>query len=311
MDQLTHCPACNSNAFASFITTTAQMHTSKESFNFDQCNNCQLVFLNPRIPLDELKNYYTSHYLPYRGSEAWGKYEHFVKDSQQKLDLKRVERVKEWHKITADSLLLDVGCGKPTFLKACKTELNCNTLGIDFSDEGWKDSTENYKELDLQVAEIKDLPLNLQPDVITMWHYLEHDYTPQENLRSLKSISKPSTTLIIEIPNFDSSSRKEFGANWAGWHTPRHTSLFSPNNVEQLLNNSGWKVSKILTYGTMDPYLLYWMSRMEQKGIAWDKNMEDEFWAFTRGMLAFLPKKWKEKKTSLGIMTVIATPMAD
>lgn len=309
MNQLTHCPACNSATFANFITTTAQMHTSKEQFNFDQCSNCQLVFLNPRVPLDQLKNYYTSHYLPYRGSEAWGKYERFVKDSQQKLDLKRVERVKEWHKTTADSLLLDVGCGKPTFLKACKTELKCNTLGIDFSDEGWKDSTENYEGLDLQVAEIKDLPLDVKPDVITMWHYLEHDYTPQENLKSLKSISKPSTTLIIEIPNFDSSSRKEFGAHWAGWHTPRHTSLFSPNNVEQLLNNSGWKVSKILTYGTMDPYLLYWMSRMEQKGIAWNKNMEDEFWAFTRGMIAFLPKKWKEKKTSLGIMTVIATPI--
>lgn len=309
MDQLTQCPACNSTAFDSFITTAAQMHTSKESFNFDQCSNCQLVFLNPRVPLDQLKNYYTSHYLPYRGSEAWGKYERFVKDSQQKLDLKRVERMKEWHKTTPESLILDVGCGKPTFLKACKTELACNTLGIDFSDEGWKNSTENYEGLDLQVAEIKDLPLDVKPDVITMWHYLEHDYTPQENLKSLKSISKPSTTLIIEIPNFDSSSRKAFGAHWAGWHTPRHTSLFSPNNVEQLLNNSGWKVSKILTYGTMDPYLLYWMSRMEQKGIAWNKNMEDEFWAFTRGMIAFLPKKWKEKKTSLGIMTVIATPI--
>lgn len=287
------------------------MHPSKELFNFDQCRDCQLVFLNPRVPLAALKNYYTSHYLPYRGSEAWGKYEYFVKDSQQKLDLKRVERIKEWHAITADSLLLDVGCGKPSFLRACKDKLKCKTLGIDFSDEGWNNSVANYEGIDLQVAEIKDLASDLYPDVITMWHYLEHDYTPTEDLRYLKSISKPSTTLVIEIPNFDSSSRKEFGADWAGWHTPRHTSLFSPTNVELLLNNSGWKVSKILTYGTMDPYLLYWMSRMEQKGIAWDKSMEDEFWAFTRGMLRFLPKKWKEKKTSLGIMTVIATPMAN
>lgn len=306
MIQLTNCPACNSSTFASFIETTAQMHTSKESFNFDQCGNCQLVFLNPRVPLDKLKDYYTSHYLPYRGSEAWGKYEHFVKNSQKNLDLKRVERVKEWHKTTPNSLLLDVGCGKPSFLKACKDELKCNTLGIDFSNEGWNNSTEDYEGLDLQVAEIKDLSPDLQPDVITMWHYLEHDYTPSENLKHLKAISKPSTTLVIEIPNFDSESRKQFGKNWAGWHTPRHTSLFSPNNVELLLNNSGWKVTKTLTYGTMDPYLLYWMSKMEQKGIAWDKNMEDEFWAFTRGMISFLPKKWREKKTSLGIMTVIA-----
>jgi hypothetical protein len=41
-----------------------------------------------------------------------------------------------------------------------------------------------------------------------MWHYLEHDYTPLENLTYLKSIAKPSTTLVIEIPNFDSMSRR-------------------------------------------------------------------------------------------------------
>jgi hypothetical protein len=59
----------------------------------------------------------------------------------------------------------------------------------------------------------------------------------------------------------------------------------------------------------MDPYLLYWMSKMEQKGIQWDKNMEDEFKDFMVGMVQFLPKKWMQKKLSLGIMTVIATPI--
>jgi hypothetical protein len=44
----------------------------------------------------------------------------------------------------------------------------------------------------------------------------------------------------------------------------RHISLFSPNNIELLLQR-GWKVSEINTYGTMDPYLLYWMSEMEKE----------------------------------------------
>jgi 2-polyprenyl-3-methyl-5-hydroxy-6-metoxy-1,4-benzoquinol methylase len=308
MHKLTNCPICNTSSIASFIQTKAQMHSSKESFNLDQCADCQLVFLNPRVPLQELKNYYTSHYLPYRGSEAWGKFEKLVEGSQQKLDLKRVKQVKDAHSIVSESLILDVGCGKPSFLKACQQKLNCKTMGIDFSDEGWKEQTAQFDGLDLRVAEIKDLPSNLQPDVITMWHYLEHDYKPLENLTYLHSIAKPTTTLIIEIPNFDSSSRKKYDENWAGWHTPRHLSLFSPNNIELLLNKSGWKVSKLLAYGTMDPYLLYWMSEMEQKGISWDKNMEDEFWNFMLGMVQFMPKKWMEKKSSLGIMTVIAMP---
>ena len=181
-------------------------------------------------------------------------------------------------------------------------------MGIDFSDEGWKDQPADFEGLDLKVAEIKDLPSSLQPDVITMWHYLEHDYNPIENLSYLKSIAKPSTTLIIEIPNFDSASRRKYGKNWAGWHTPRHVSLFSPDNIRLLLQKSGWKVSKLFTYGTMNPYLLYWMSKMEQKGIEWDKNMENKFLGFTLGMALFMPRKWKEKSSSLGIMTVIVTP---
>ena len=308
MQHLQNCPICNASSIASFIKTTAQMHSSKELFNFDQCANCQLIFLNPRVNLDNLKNYYTSYYLPYRGSEAWGKYSKLVEGSQKKLDLKRVKWVKEMCSVSPKSLILDVGCGNPSFLKACQQELNCKTLGIDFSDEGWKEQSTLFKGLDLQVAEIKDLSLNLKPDIITMWHYLEHDYTPLENLTYLKSIAKPSTTLIIEIPNFDSISRKKYNENWAGWHTPRHTSLFSPDNIKLLLDKSGWNVSQLLTYGTLNPYLLFWMSEIEQKGIQWNKNMENEFWDFVIGMLKFMPTKWNEKKLSLGIMTVIATP---
>lgn len=308
MQHLQNCPICNASSIASFIKTTAQMHSSKELFNFDQCANCQLIFLNPRVNLDNLKNYYTSYYLPYRGSEAWGKYSKLVEGSQKKLDLKRVKWVKEMCSVSPKSLILDVGCGNPSFLKACQQELNCKTMGIDFSDEGWKEQSTLFKGLDLQVAEIKDLSLNLKPDIITMWHYLEHDYTPLENLTYLKSIAKPSTTLIIEIPNFDSISRKKYNENWAGWHTPRHTSLFSPDNIKLLLDKSGWNVSQLITYGTLNPYLLFWMSEIEQKGIQWNKNMENEFWDFVIGMLKFMPTKWNEKKLSLGIMTVIATP---
>ena len=70
------------------------MHSNKELFNFDKCSNCKLVFLNPRLHLDDLKKYYTSYYLPYRGAQAWGKFEKFVASSQQKLDLKRVNVIK-------------------------------------------------------------------------------------------------------------------------------------------------------------------------------------------------------------------------
>tara|TARA_B100001057_G_scaffold492314_1_gene584456 strand:+ start:858 stop:1787 length:930 start_codon:yes stop_codon:yes gene_type:complete len=307
MIKITNCPICGSSSLNSFIKTTAQMHSNKELFNFDECLSCDLVFLNPRLNSGDLKNYYNSYYLPYRGVKAWGKFEKFVARSEQKLDLKRVKLIKDVHNLSEESLVLDIGCGNPTFLNTLHKKINCQVMGIDFSDEGWKNQDHKFKKVNLQIAEIKDLSSNLHPDVITMWHYLEHDYAPFESLIYLKEISKPSTKLVIEVPNFDSLSRKKYGKNWAGWHTPRHISLFSPKNIELLLKKSGWKVSKTFTHGTMNPYLLYWMSEMEKKGIQWDKNMEDEFIQFVIGMIRFLPTKVNEKTSSLGIMTVIAS----
>jgi hypothetical protein len=136
-----------------------------------------------------------------------------------------------------------------------------------------------------------------------MWHYLEHDYTPLENLTYLKSIAKPSTTLVIEIPNFDSMSRRKYGET-RRLHTPRHISLFSPNNIELLQKR--WKVSEINTYGTMDPYLLYWR-RWNKKGITWDKNMEDEFWEFMLECYNLYQKNGG-KQVFPRVMTIIATP---
>ena len=84
--------------------------------------------------------------------------------------------------------------------------------------------------------------------------------------------------------------------------------MFSPNNIQLLLNKAGWTVKEMRTYGTMDPYELFWMSKMEEKGIQWDKNMEEEFIRFVLGMVTFLPARWSEKKSSLGVMTVVARP---
>ncbi|MBZ9629116.1 class I SAM-dependent methyltransferase [Psychroflexus sp. CAK1W] len=307
MLNLRTCPVCNSGNTNYYTSTSAQMHSNKEVFGFDQCKDCEFVFMNPRVPTEQLKNYYTKYYLPYRGAEAWGKFEKLVENSFKKLDSRKLKRLNKVHKLTPSSVILDIGCGQPSFLKMCKDQTNCQTHGIDFSNEGWLHQSLKYEGLNLQIGEICDLSKELKPDVITMWHYLEHDYTPSYNLNYLKSISKPTTKLIIEVPNFESSSRRKFGKNWAGWHTPRHASLFSPKNLELMLNRNGWKVDQSFNYGTMDPYLIHWMSKMEEKGIAWNKSMEGEILPFISGMLRFIPKKLLEKKLSLGIMTTVAS----
>ncbi|MEM9823981.1 MAG: class I SAM-dependent methyltransferase [Bacteroidota bacterium] len=308
MESLQECPICQSKSFDTQIETATQMHAGSSRFNFDRCQDCELVFLNPRVSSKRLKDYYTDYYLPYRGPSAWGKYAKQVDKSQKQLDALRTKSIGQYHPIKSSSILLDIGCGQPSFLVQAKAKYQCRAIGIDFTDEGWKTEPSAFAGLELHTGEIKDLPQALQADVITMWHYLEHDYTPLTNLQSLHQHAHEKTTLIIEVPNYDSESRRKFGEYWAGYHSPRHTSLFNPKSMTTLLENSGWKVKEILTYGTLNPYILYWMSKMEKKGIRWDKNMEEEFVGFVLGWIAFYPKALLQKKQSLGIMTAIAEP---
>lgn len=300
------CPACSGKTFSDLIDTKVQMHPSDTKFRFQQCQNCQLVFLNPRVPLDQLKSYYTDYYLPYRGPQAWGKFASFVERSQKQLDLERAKIINSVHPLSKASTVLDIGCGKPTFLNVCLQKYATKSIGLDFTDTGWKDQKDTFKGLDLFVGEVKDLNADQRPSVITMWHYLEHDYAPLQTLSSLRKLATADTTLVIEVPNYDSESRRKFGKHWAGYHTPRHTFLFSPDNIRQLLKRAGWQVQEVRTQGTLDPYLLYWMSKMEQEGIDWSKSMQDRFYKFVWNKLRFEWQQRNKKNASLGIMLAIA-----
>lgn len=302
------CLVCGSEDLRGFIKTAAQMHSSAEEFDFARCADCGYVFLDPPVAKSDLMNYYTEHYLPYRGARAWGKYAAQVERSDRKLNETRAAWLGKYGAVSEQSLVLDVGCGKPGFLEKCVEKYGCRAYGLDFTDEGWRGEEKRFEKITLKVGEIRDLPEDLKFDFVTMWHYLEHDYTPALALREIRQRSREKTVLIVEVPDFESESRARFGKFWAGYHTPRHISVFSENNLRILLEKNGWEIVRLNRYGTFDPFVLYWMSRMERKGIEWNKNMEDEFWRFVAQMLAFLPKKLRQKTKPLGIMTAIARP---
>ena len=75
--------------------------------------------------------------------------------------------------------------------------------------------------------------------------------------------------------------------------------------MKRLLESSGWSVIDQYTYGTLDPYTLDWMSRMEQKSIDWTDSMESHFVSYVLGKM-MRPRYFFDKYSSLGFMTTIA-----
>ena len=300
-----NCPVCKKNKNSFYISTNALMHEpNNELYIFDICDSCETVFLTNPVNLEKLNNYYTESYLPYRGSKAWGKYSAFVENSQKALDLKRVRFVKKYiSKNELNSNVLDVGCGNPSFLKLLDQKVEVNCTGIDFSDSGWIGT--NYQDLTLIKIAIEDFEPTKLFDIITLWHYLEHDYNLHQTIEKLYNCLKPGGKIIIEVPDYNSFSAKIQKLHWQGWHSPRHLTLFSKKSFDVLFETDKWHIAKHFRYGTLDGFTLWWLGKMEKKGIDWSESMEPNFWMLVFLKVISFPVFMFEKLFHLGIQILI------
>ena len=300
-----NCPICKKTESSYYISTNALMHEpNNELYVFNICNNCESVFLTNPVTQERLEHYYTDNYLPYRGPSAWGKYSSFVVNSQKKLDSNRVNFVKKYLKKNNPNLkVLDVGCGNPSFLELLQQNSKVNCTGIDFSDSGWKGK--NYPNIDLKKVTIEDYITDKQFDVITLWHYLEHDYNPSQTIETLYHCLKQGGKLIIEVPDYKSISAKIQKSYWQGWHSPRHISLLTKKSFALLFQKDKWEITKHLRYGTLDAFTLWWLGRMQKKGVDWSGDMSNHFWTLVLLKVVTSPIFAFEKLFPMGIQIVV------
>lgn len=302
------CSVCNSSKFCFFISTKEMMmdETKKMQFHFFKCEICESVFLESPVKKECLHKYYPNYYLPYRGEKAWGKYASFVKKSDDVLNYKRVQFVSKFLSSTCDYKninILDLGCGKPDFLYSFKKKFDSYCTGIDFKESQW--SNAKYNNLKLIETDWSQFNTLNRYDVITAWHYFEHDYNIIKTVDKCLKFLKPGGLLIIEVPMYQgllARFQKEF---WQGWHTPRHINLFSIKSWNFLFPIGSWNILKHTKYGTLDPFILWWLGRAEKYNIKWNVNFDKYFLtlAFLKGLT--WPLFYLEKFIPFGIQTIV------
>lgn len=299
------CTVCKATDNSFYIKTKALMHKqNEETYNFNLCNLCETVFLTNPVSISSLSNYYTDNYLPYKGAFAWGKYSSFVEKSQRNLDLSRLKIIKKiLIKTGPVNSILDVACGNPSFLEIVNQKLNVNTTGIDFSDLGWQNK--NYSDLKLIKVAIEDFQTNELYDVITLWHYLEHDYNPQKTIEKLHQLLKSGGKIVIEVPDYKSITARKQKECWQGWHSPRHISLFSKKSFDVLFDSKKWKIVEHKRHGTLDAFTLWWLGKMEQQNINWSQNMETHFFKLVFLKIVTFPFFVLKSLIPLGIQVLI------
>ena len=230
---LIKCPLCGDDYF--------QNHWQCDGYSFAICNNCNLILQNPQPKFEFLDSRYEDEYFLYE------------KENDQiffRLMLKGLKDVgfsgiKE--KLCFEKSFIDIGCAtgllvehmqnlgwrsKGVELCAPAAEFGCRERGIDIF-SGTIEQT-HYSDNSF--------------DIVHCSHLIEHLNNPDLFLDEVYRILKPGGLLFCTTPNVSGFQAKLFRSKWRS-AIADHMFLFSVKTLKQLLENKGFYVKKVKTWG--------------------------------------------------------------
>lgn len=210
---------------------------SKEEFALYRDESIDLVFTFPQPEEDKLGAYYESDdYISHTDGNRslFEKAYQLVKQIALSNKLKSINQLQK-----TKGILLDIGAGTGDFLALAKQD-------------GWQIiGTEPNKKAKIS-AQNKGVSLidntvlleDHSVDIITMWHVLEHVPNIDNQIKELKRLLKPTGTIIIAVPNFNSFDAKHYGSFWAAYDVPRHLWHFSKQSIKSLFERENFHLLK-------------------------------------------------------------------
>lgn len=216
-----------------------------------RCASCGFVYTSPRLKESCVKALYSKEYFESHSSEEMG-YDNYVSDRElvEKTFRRRLQELeKKWLK--RKGVVLDVGCATGFFLNTARA-LGWNVQGVEISDYCCEFAKREFG-FEIDNGQFKDLEGSRGPyDLVTMWDYLEHSFSPVRDLELAFRHLKPGGLLAVATPDFGSWPARVFGANWVGFKEHEHLAYFTRKNLCALLKKKGFTV---LHAGTAGKYV--------------------------------------------------------
>ncbi len=303
MNFINKCEICGSKNIRLIFKQYDKNLNIPQIFSLYKCKRCKSIFLNPSPSNSELKKYYPSKkYYSLKKIDTNSKklkikmllYKTYFDKKNKNFLLKAglfpLKFMSRGTNIKPGLKLLDIGSGSGQFLYEMKA-LGLDVGGIepgDFSAEENKRYSLNIKKLDL----IKSRYPQNSFDIITMNHVLEHTNNPHEVIMEIKRILKKKGVLIIGVPNSNSLAYKIFRKNWHQLDVPRHLINYSDKNLKFLLENYGFKISKIRYNSRPNQFVisLYFLLGIKKRKEVFNKFLE----------IIFTPLTWAVNVLKIG-----------
>lgn len=296
------CYQCGSDESEKFLVGEDDLTGKEGSFLYVKCAECELVYQKPRLPITEIKEFYDSEYIAHRKKKDWGILTPLYEHAMNKHDREKDKLISKYITINAETEVLDVGCAVGTFLLHLNKKYNCKIHGVDFKEDL---TYPDFDKINFHEGLFYEQALPEDAfDLVTMWHFFEHDYDPNKSLEMAKKVLKRDGKLIIEIPKLDSLTFRLFKNKWPGIQAPQHTALYTKQSILNMLEKHDLVVEEYLPYGAFPPYFYIFAGtyfKIFGKGLKLDKIIFPYF------LFQFLlsPLLLFQKKLNLSMQTVV------
>lgn len=301
--EVTPCLTCGGTASAPFLEAEDDLTGRPGRFRFVRCADCDLVFQSPRLTVSQVASYYDDQYIAHQERGRWGRIAPLVTWALGAVDRAKLRLVGRYVRLNAGSTVLDIGCGAGGFLEAVQHGTGAHVTGVDFVDLSSRPA--------LRTVDFRHGPFTEQSfddrrfDLVTMWHFLEHDYDPRRSLVVARDLLAPDGRLIVEVPRLDSLSFRLFGNRWPGVQAPQHTALFDKVSLLAMVERAGLEVVDYLPYGAFPPYFYLFCGVAFRLRPGRGLNLRKAAVAYFAGQLIALPVLPLLKHLNFAMQTVV------
>jgi 2-polyprenyl-3-methyl-5-hydroxy-6-metoxy-1,4-benzoquinol methylase len=297
------CCFCGEARHVDFVSAEDDLTGKPGRFYFVECASCGLKYQNPRIPIHRIGRYYDEEYIAHRKKTRWGPLTGFYNRVMEAHDRRKEAIVSRSISLDPGSRVLDVGCAVGSFLSRIHERYGCAVVGVDFKDLSGHALLEH---VDFRHGRFCEQRFDSGSfDLITMWHYLEHDYDPLRTLERAADILKPEGRLIIEVPRLDSRTWGMYRERWPGLQAPQHTVLLDRKMLLAFAGKAGLEVIDYLPYGAFPAYFYVFAGAAFKLLRGRGLNLSRAIYPYFAGEILLIPLLLFEKRLNLAMQTVV------
>jgi SAM-dependent methyltransferase len=297
------CYLCGADDAAPFITAQDDYTGKPGRFRFVRCRRCGLHYQNPRLTIDAIKGFYDDEYIAHRKKNDWGVLSGFFNWAMSRHDRQKDAIVSRFVPLSPRSEVLDVGCAVGTFLQHLRACYAVAATGVDFKDLS---TSPSLAGVDFRCGLFYEQDFGSKRfDLVTMWHFLEHDYDPMRTLATARDLLRDDGRLIIEVPRLDSMTFRLFARRWPGLQAPQHTTLFDKPSLLAALDAAGLDVIEYLPYGAFPAFFYFFagaaFTLLRGKGL----NLGKAIYPYFIGQILMSPLLAFERQLNFAMQTVV------